>query len=97
MIFLRPIQGLSVLEVLKRLESGFLRCGKVPVEDFLFGAFVCLKRELMAPRIASIYLLDPGQKVESGFGLYGNRVLDDLLLGVYLTAILLGLGTNKEL
>ena len=48
----------------------------------------------MALRIISIYVSEPEQKVESGFGLCGDGLFNGLLLGVFLTAIFLGLGTD---
>ena len=48
----------------------------------------------MALKIASIYFLDPRRTIEGGFSLRGNGLLNGLLPGVLLTAILLGLGTD---
>ena len=50
----------------------------------------------MAPGITNIYFLDLGRKIENSFGLRGDGFLNSLLPGDFLTAILLGLGTNKE-
>ena len=51
----------------------------------------------MAPKTASIYFSDPGQKVEGGFTLYSDDFLNGLLPGIFSMAILLGLGTDEKL
>ena len=93
-VFSRLVQNLGVLEALKRLKSTFLRLEKVLVGDLFFGAFVRLGRRSMAPRTVNIYFLDPGRKVEGGFGLRGNGFLNGLLPDVLLTAILLSPGRD---
>ena len=95
MVFPRPFRGLGVLEALKRLESSRLKPRKVLVENFFFGAFIYLERRSMAPRIVSIHISDLRRKVESGFGLHNNGLHHDLLPSVFLTAILLGLSTDR--
>ena len=74
-----------------------MQVGRVLGEDFFLGAFICLKRKLIASKTASIHFSNPRQKVKSGFGLRGDGFLHALLLGVFPTAILLGLGTNRGL
>ena len=96
MVFLRLFRGFGILEALKRLESRLLRPEKVPIEDLLLGAFVRLRGGLITPKIGNIYLLDLGQKIERGFGFCNNDLLDGLLPGVFPTAILLGLRTDKS-
>ena len=96
MVFLRPVRSLGVFGVLKRLGFKFLRPGKILVENLFLGAFVCFGEGLIATWAANIYLLDQGQKVQSGFGLQCVSLLDVLLPGILLTAILLGLGMDEE-
>ena len=74
----------------------FLKPGKIAVETILFSVFVRLKGGSMTPCTANIHLLNLRQKVGSGFDLYSNSFLDDLLLGVLLTAILFGLHINRR-
>ena len=95
MVFPRPVQGHDVFGALKRLGFRLLRPRKVLVEDLLFCAFVRLEGGLIALKTANIYLSNPGQKSESGFGLYADSFFGGLLPNVLLTAILLGLGTNR--
>ena len=49
---------------------------------------------VMALKAVSIYFTDPGRKVEGGFGLWNNAFSDNLVLGVFLTIVLLGLGID---
>ena len=49
----------------------------------------------MALKVASIYLTDPERKVEGGFDFYDNGFPNGLVPDILLTAVLLGLGTNK--
>ena len=49
----------------------------------------------MAPGAASIHLTDPQKKVQGGLGLSRDSLLDSLVLGVFVTTFLLGLGTDK--
>ena len=72
MVLSRRVKSLNDLKVLKRLAFKPLKHGKVPVEDFLFDAFIHLGGGLIALKTASIHLSDLGQKVESGFSLYNN-------------------------
>ena len=96
MVLPRSIQGLGVFRALRRLRSKLLKSRRVPVEDLLFGAFVCLGGRLMALKIVSIYFSDLRRKVEGRFSLCGNSLLNGLLLGVFLTAILLSLSINEK-
>ena len=50
----------------------------------------------MAPRMASIYFSNLGRKVESGFDHCSNELLNARLPGVFLTAIVLGLGMDRR-
>ena len=51
----------------------------------------------MVPKTPNIRFLDPEQKVEDGFSLCGDGFFNGLLPGVFATAILLGLGTDRKL
>ena len=95
MVFQRPVRGLRVLGALRKLGSRLLKPERVLIKDLFFDAFVYLKRGLMAARIANIYLSNPRRKVKSGFGLHSDG-FDGLLLGVFPTAILVCLGTDRE-
>ena len=72
-----------------------MRQGKIPVEELLFAAFACLVEGSIVLRIVIIYFLDLRREVEGGFGLCGDGFLYGLLLTVFLTAILLALGTYR--
>ena len=96
MVFSRTIWGLSVLKVLRRLRSRFLRPKRVLVENFFFGAFVRLGERSMAPKTVSIHFSDLKRKVKGGFALCGDDFFNSLLPGILPTAILFGLGTNKR-
>ena len=92
----RLIQGLNVLETLKRLESKLLKLRKVLIKNLFLSAFVRLKERLMAPRTASIYFSDLKRKVESSFGFCDNGLFNRLFLDILSMAILLSLGTDKK-
>ena len=92
--FSETYQGLGILETVGMLELKLLRPGKIPIKCLLIDAFVYFQGQSMAQRIANIYLLDPGQKIETDFGLYGNNLFDDLLLSIFLPTIFIGLGTR---
>ena len=94
MIFPRLVLNLGVFETLKRMGSRLLQPGRVSVKNLLLNPLVCLEGGSIASKIASIYFSDPGQKVKGGFGVYGNGLLNALLLDIFLTAILLGLDTD---
>ena len=96
MVFLRPVRGLGILEVLRRLRSRLLRLKKVLIKDLLFGAFVRFGRGLMALRTTSIHFSDLRQKVEDSFSLCNDSFLNGLLSDIFSIAILLGLGTDKR-
>ena len=49
----------------------------------------------MALETANIYLTNPEQNAESGFGLWGNSFLNVLLPDVFLSIILIGLGMDR--
>ena len=51
----------------------------------------------MAPGTANIYFTDPQKKVPGGLGLSLDRFLDCLVPDVFLTTLLLGLGTDRGL
>ena len=97
MVLLSLIKGFGVLGALRRLEIRLLRPGKVLIEDFLLDAFVRLRGRLMASKTVNIPFFDSGQKVESGFSLYNDGLLDGLLPGILLTTILLCLSTDGGL
>ena len=50
----------------------------------------------MALKIANIHLLNPKRKIESGFGLCDNDLFNDLLLGIFWTAILFSLNIDEK-
>ena len=96
MVFSRPVQGLSVLEALRKLGFKFLRLKRVPVKNFFLSVFVFFGGGLMAPKTANIHFSDPGQKIEDGFSLYDNSFFNILLLSIFSIVILLGLGTDRR-
>ena len=51
----------------------------------------------MIPKATSILFSDPRQKIKRCFSLLGNGFLYNLLPGIYLTIVLIGLGINKQL
>ena len=48
----------------------------------------------MAPRVASIHIINLQKKVQDGLGLSRDSLLDGLVPGVFLTTFLLGMGTD---
>ena len=94
-VLLRPVKGLNVLRMLKRLGSKFLKPGKILVETFFFSMFIYFKRRLMALRTANIYFSNARRKIENGFGLRNNSFLHGLLSNIFLPIILIGLGTDR--
>ena len=85
--------GLSGLGAMKRHGLWFVGAerkeGLVP--GVILGRF---RGRAMAPEIANIYLTDPQRKVHGGFSLSRNCLLDCLVLSIFLTTFLLGLGTD---
>ena len=51
----------------------------------------------MALKAKNIYLTEQEEKVEGGFDLCNDDLLDSLISSVFLTDILLGLGRNEGL
>ena len=49
----------------------------------------------MAVGTATIYLTDSQRKVQGGFALNRDSLFDSLVLGVFLTTFLLGLGVDR--
>ena len=49
----------------------------------------------MTPEIVTIYFSDPRHKIKSNFGRCGNGFPKNLLLGVFLTTVLIGLGMDE--
>ena len=97
MVLPRPVWGLGVLKTLKRLGFRLLQPEKVLIEDLFPSIFVRFEGGLIAAKTISIYFSDIRQKVESGFSLYSNDLLNDLFRDVLLRAILLDLGMDKSL
>ena len=95
MVFPRLVRGPIVLKALKRLGFKILKPRRILVEEFLFAALVRLVKRLMAPKITSIYFSDPRRKAEGGFSLRSDGLFNGLLLGVFPTALSLGLGTDR--
>ena len=94
-ILLRPVQSLDILKMLRKLRFKLLKFEKNPIEDFFFGMFICLEKRLMALRTANIYLLNPGQKVKSGFGLCEDGFLDGLFPDILLIVIFFSLDIDE--
>ena len=92
MVLLRPVQGLGILEAMKRLRFRLVKSRKILVGNLLFDVFVRLRGGLMASKTVSIYFSDSERKVKGGFGLRGDGFLNGLLSNVLLTVILLSLG-----
>ena len=94
MVLLRPVRGLGILRALRKIGSRLLRSRRVLVKNLLFNVFIRLEKRLMAPNIVNIHFSNSERKFEGGFGLRGKDFLNDLFPSVFLTAILIGLGTD---
>ena len=93
----RSFGGFSTLRAIGREGSYFLKLKTEGTRASITGVLFKLGgRGAIAPGAASIYLTKPKQKVECGFGLYGNAFLDGLVPSIFLTTILLDLGTDEE-
>ena len=63
----------------------------VLVSIMILGSF---QGGAVAPRAVSIYLTDPRRKVQGDLGLSRDSFLDGLVLGIFLTTFMFGLGTD---
>ena len=88
--------GLSVLGTMRKHGSSFVRAEwkKAPVPDVIPNRF---SGGVVALEAASFYLTDLQKKVQSGFGLSYNSLLDDLVPSVFSMIFLLGLSADKWL
>ena len=94
----RSLEGLNMLEAKEKQDFWFLRLRAEGIWAFISGVFFGLgSGGVMALGAVNIYLTDLEQKVEGGFGLRGDSVLDGLVSDIVPTAILLGLDMDKEL
>ena len=92
----RFLKGLSMLIAMEKQCLCFLRLKAEAIEASLASVLFWFKSgKAMATKATSIYFPNSRWKVESGFNLCNDRLLDTRVLGVFLTAFLLGLGINE--
>ena len=96
MVLVRSLQSLSLLETMRRHGSCLLEAERkgALVPSMILGTF---QDRAMALGAASIHLTDQQRKVQGGFGLSCDSLLDSLVPDVFLTTFLLGLGMNGGL
>ena len=88
--------GLAGLGAMRKHGSCLLRVERkrASVPSVILGSF---QGGALAPGVASIYLTDPQRNIQGGLGLNRNSLLDSLVLSVFLTTFLFGLGTDRGL
>ena len=94
----KSFRSLSTLKVMERQSMYFQKRKAKKIRTFITRILFNLRgRKTMSLKTTRIYFTDIEQKIEGGFGLRNNRLPDNLVLNILLTAVLLGLGMNKRL
>ena len=91
----KSLEGVGILETVRKQGFKLLRSGRILVKNLLFGAFIYCEGRLMVSRAMSIYFSDPRQKVESEFGFCSNGFFNNFLSNVFLATILIGIGIDR--
>ena len=94
LVILARALGLDGLRAMRKHSSYLLRVERkrALVPGVIFSRF---QGRAVAPGAASIHLTGSQRKVQSGFSLSRNSLLDDLVLGVFSTTLLLSLSTDR--
>ena len=87
--------GFVGLEAMKKHGSCLVgvKCKRTLVPDVILNRF---QGGAVAPWLVSIHLADPEKKVQGGLGLSRDSHLNGLVLDVFSTTFLLGLGMNRR-
>ena len=96
MVLARSLRGLSTLGAMGKQDLYFLRLRAENIRAFIVDLLFGLENGgEMTLKAANIYLANLKQKVKGGFGLCSDGLPYDLVLNVFPTTVLLGLGIDR--